>query len=124
LFGIHSASDLGAALTSETLQKTVAEIAPLIGILTSAYNSAQAWRAVGSVRLTASITIIAQSWIFFPAMAGGRDGIITLLERRLANESVTPRRNTGRAGRQDRRAVRDLGTATNTALGWRTPLRR
>src|SRR5258708_35476958 len=45
--GIHSASDLGAALTSQTLQKTVAEIAPLIGILTSAYSSVQAWRAVG-----------------------------------------------------------------------------
>jgi len=115
--GIHSASDLGAALTSETLQKTVAEIAPLIGILTSGYSSVQAWRAVVQSGYSLYQDNRAKLDILPGDAQAAAEAIITLLERRLANESVNAARNTAVLAAKIAGLFADLGTGTNAALG-------
>src|SRR5260370_40607772 len=82
--GIHSASDLGAALTSQTLQKTVAEIAPLIGILTSGYSSVQAWRAVVQSGYSLYQDNRAKLDILPGDAQAAAEAIITLIYRRLS----------------------------------------
>jgi hypothetical protein len=115
--GVHDYSDMVSAVSSEALHTAVGEITPFLGILTSAYGSVKAWKAVfqGGYNLykdnQAKIDVLPGD----PRAAA--EAIIALLERKLTNDSVSAARNTASLAGKVGGLFADFGTATTAAIG-------
>jgi len=115
--GVHNYSDVVQAVTSEAMHSAIAEITPFVGILTSAYTSVKAWKAV----FQGGYSLYKDSQAKLDVLPGdpraAADAIITLLERKLANDSVTAARSTASLTGKIGGLFADFGTATTAAIG-------
>jgi len=115
--GVQSYQDVVQAVSSEALHTAVGEIAPFVGILTSAYSSVKAWKAV----FQGGYSLYKDSQAKLDVLPGdpraAADAIITLLERKLANDSVSAARSTASLAGKVGGLFADFGTATTMAIG-------
>jgi len=115
--GIHDYSDVVAAVTSEAAHTAIGEITPFLGLLTSAYGSVKSWRAV----FQGGYSLYKDSQAKLDVLPGdpraAAEAIITLLERKLANDAVSAARNTVSLGAKIGGLFADFGTATTAAIG-------
>ena len=114
---MHDFSSLQEAVTSEALHTAIGEMAPFLGILTSAYGSVKSWRAV----FQSGYSLYKDNQAKLDVLPGdpraAAEAIITLLERKLANDAVTAARNTASLTGKIGGLFADFGTATTAAIG-------
>lgn len=115
--GVHDYSDVVAAVTGEAMHTAIGELTPFLGILTSAYGSVKSWRAV----FQGGYNIYKDNQAKLDVLPGdpraAAEAIITLLERKLSNDSISAARNTASLTGKIGGLFADFGTATTAAIG-------
>ena len=115
--GIHSISTLKEVLGGDALHTFIGEVTPLIGILTSGYNSCKNWYAV----IQGVHTLYKYDDYRLTVLPGDPqaavDAIQEIIQRNLARDTVNASRNTAAFGTKIAGLFADFGTATTTAIG-------
>lgn len=114
---LHDISDVVEAVTGPVLQQLVAEITPLIGVLTSSYKSVQSWRAV-----VANARDLYKSDYYLEGVLPGdpqaaAEAVVVIIKRFLAANTADAVRNTAAASTKIAGLFADMGTATTAAIG-------
>lgn len=114
---LHDIQDVVAALTGEVMHQLIAEMTPLVGILTSSYKSAQSWRAV-----VANARDLYKSDYYLEGVLPGdpqaaAEAVIVIIKRFLAANTADAVRNTASATTKIAGLFADMGTATTAAIG-------
>jgi hypothetical protein len=114
---LHDISDVVEAVTGPVLQQLVAEITPLIGVLTSSYKSVQSWRAV-----VANARDLYKSDYYLEGVLPGdpqaaAEAVVLIIKRFLAANTADAVRNTAAASTKIAGLFADMGTATTAAIG-------
>jgi len=115
--GVHDFSELKDAVTGDAMHAAIGEMAPFLGILTSAYGCVKSWKEVFESGYGLYKNNEAKLDVLPGDPRAAADAIITLLERKLANDSVTAARNTAALASKIGGLFADFGTGTTAAIG-------
>jgi hypothetical protein len=114
---LHDIQDVVDALTGSVLHELIAEITPLIGVLTSGYKSVQSWRAV----VTNARDLYKSDYYLEGVLPGdpqaAAEAVVVIIKRFLAANTADAVRNTTSASTKIAGLFADLGTATTAAIG-------
>jgi len=114
---LHDISDVVDAVTGPVLHQLIAEITPLLGVLTSSYKSVQSWRAV-----VANARDVYKSDYYLEGTLPGdpqaaAEAVVVIIKRFLAANTADAVRNTAAASTKIAGLFADMGTATTAAIG-------
>ena len=114
---LHDISDVVSAVSSDALHSMVSEVTPFIGVITSSYKAAKAWRAV-----VANARDLYKADYYLEGVLPGdpsaaADAVIVCIKRFLAANTADAARNTASAATKVAGLFADLGTATTAAIG-------
>ena len=115
--GIQDYQDVVDAVTNQTLQQLFTEMTPFLGILTSGLKSAKGWKQVFEGGRNIYQSNQAKLGVLPGDPRAAVDAIITLLERKLAKDSVNAARHSATLGVKVAGLFADLGTATTAGVG-------
>jgi len=115
--GLHSYSDVVQAVTSDAMHSAISEITPFLGILSSGFQSVKSWRAI----FKDGCSLYKDSQAKLDVLPGDPEAaakaVIHLLQRKLANDSVSAARATAALTSKIAGLFVDLGTGTTAAIG-------
>jgi hypothetical protein len=114
---LRDISDVVNAVGSDVLHSLVSEVTPFIGVVTSSYKAAKAWRAV-----VANARDLYKADYYLEGVLPGdpsaaADAVIVCIKRFLAANTADAARNTASAATKVAGLFADLGTASTAAVG-------
>jgi hypothetical protein len=114
---LHDIGDVVDAVTGPVLHQLIAEITPLLGVLTSSYKSVQSWRAV----VTNARDVYKSDYYLEGTLPGdpqaAAEAVVVIIKRFLAANTADAVRNTAAASTKIAGLFADMGTATNAVIG-------